>query len=74
MIVILLHNGGAKLANYRLYRLDGAGKIASAEWIEAAADDEALREAQSRADTARFELWHKNRLVRQPGTRTPPIS
>ena len=51
------------MPNYRLYRLDGAGKITNAEWIEASADDEALREASSRADSGSFELWEKNRLV-----------
>ena len=51
------------MANYRLYRLDGAGKIIAADWIEAAADDEAQREAQERADSSRYELWDKDRLV-----------
>lgn len=51
------------LANYRLYRLDGAGKITSAEWIEASADDHAMTEARSRATSGAFELWDKNRLV-----------
>ena len=53
------------MPNYRLYRLDGAGKIANAEWIEASEDDEALREAQSRADSGSFELWQQNRLVQR---------
>jgi hypothetical protein len=51
------------LPNYRLYRLDGAGKITSAEWIEAVADADALREVRTRADSGSFELWEKNRLV-----------
>jgi hypothetical protein len=34
-----------------------------AEWIAAPADDEALRDARSRADSGSFELWDKNRLV-----------
>ena len=51
------------MPNYRLYRLDGAGKITNAEWIEASADDEARREASSRTDSGSFELWEKNRLV-----------
>jgi hypothetical protein len=58
------------LSNYRLYRLDGAGKITSAEWIEAADDDGALDEARTRSDSSSFELWDKNRLVERfrPGT------
>jgi hypothetical protein len=53
----------AALASYRLYRLDGAGKISNAEWIEAAGDEDALHEARSRTAPASFELWEKNRLV-----------
>ncbi len=55
--------GFLKLSNYRLYRLDGAGKITAAEWIEAAEDADALREAQGRVDGGSFELWQKDRLV-----------
>jgi hypothetical protein len=51
------------LPNYRLYRLDGAGKITNAEWIEASADGDALEEAKSRCNSGSFELWEKNRLV-----------
>ena len=54
---------GGDLGNYRLYRLDGAGRITSAEWIEAAADEDARREAQQRARPESFELWDKDRLV-----------
>jgi len=51
------------LANFRLYRLDGAGKIASADWLEA--DDEAHAQKLARelnADTT-LEIWNRNRLV-----------
>jgi hypothetical protein len=51
------------LPSYRLYRLDGAGKITSADWIEAEADDQALAHARDRADSGRFELWDRKRLV-----------
>ena len=51
------------MPNYRLYRLDGAGKITNAEWIEAEADDDARREASIRTGSGSFELWEKNRLV-----------
>jgi hypothetical protein len=57
--------GCGALPNYRLYRLDGAGKITNAEWIEAAGDDDALRDARARADSGSFELWEKNRLVQR---------
>lgn len=48
---------------YRLYRLDGAGKIASADWLEAEADEDALRQARDRMDRTPFELWDRNRLI-----------
>lgn len=55
---------GARLPTYRLYRLDGAGRInAAAEWIEAADDDQACSSARERAAAGRYELWDGNRLV-----------
>ena len=47
------------LPTYRLYRLDGTGKI------EAEHDEEALRQAQdeARASGGTYELWERNRLV-----------
>ena len=51
------------MASYRLYRLDGAGKISSAEWLEAADDDEAASQARARAQNGTCEVWDRNRLV-----------
>jgi len=51
------------LPNYRLYRLDGAGKITSAEWIEAPNDSAALDDAQVLSASDSFELWYKDRLI-----------
>jgi hypothetical protein len=65
MLIMTPSMGASDLPNYRLYRLDGAGKIANAEWIEALEDDEALREARSRAASGSFELWQQNRLVQR---------
>lgn len=64
---------GWGLGNYRLYRLDGAGKITSAEWIEASCDDDAVRDARTRAQAGSFELWEKDRLVHRasPGANEP---
>ena len=64
-VVALHHRLGdpARLPTYRLYRLDGAGKIMSADWIEAGGDEDALREARERDGSARLELWERNRLV-----------
>ena len=56
--------GGCGVPAYRLYRLDGAGKITNAEWIEAEADERALRQARLMVDgTPSFELWDRKRLV-----------
>jgi hypothetical protein len=49
--------------SYRLYRLDGAGNIVGADWLEAQEDEDALREVHERLDGARFELWDRSRLV-----------
>lgn len=54
---------GDHLPAYRLYRLDGAGKITSADWIAADSDDEALRHVRERVSSCRFELWERHRLV-----------
>jgi len=55
--------GGCPLRTYRLYRLDGAGKISAAEWIEAVDDDEARLRAHESLDGASYELWEQKRLV-----------
>jgi hypothetical protein len=55
-----------------LYRLDGAGKIMSAEWVEAAGDEDALRDVQGRASSGSYELWDKERLVERFRASGPP--
>ena len=51
------------MPGYRLYRLDDAGKITTAERIDAAEDDEALQKARPRALAGKYELWDQRRLV-----------
>jgi len=51
------------LPDYRLYRLDGAGKISTAEWIDAADDDYAVRKAHERVDGDIWEVWDRDRLI-----------
>jgi hypothetical protein len=59
--------GFEKVATYRLYCLDGVGKVASAEWIEAE-DDESALEAADRVHGGRAcELWQNSRLVARLG-------
>jgi hypothetical protein len=51
------------MSEYRLYRVDGAGRILSAEWLEAADDDSAVAEARTCAEGTRCEIWQRDRLV-----------
>ena len=72
------------MTDYRLYRLDGDGKIGFAEWIQAASDQEAIGAAERMwPDATRCEIWQRNRLVaklngsgqfemRRPTNTTPP--
>lgn len=51
------------MADYRLYCLDGVGKVASAEWIEADDDEAAIEVAKAMHDGHECELWQGSRLV-----------
>jgi hypothetical protein len=57
------------LPTYRLYRLDGAGKIVAAEWIEAEHDEDAVRHVAEATPAigGGYELWDRNRLVARRG-------
>ena len=54
---------GGSVQHYRLYWLDGAGKIATAEWLEANDDASARRQVHDRAEPQVCEIWERNRLV-----------
>lgn len=53
------------MAHYRLYRLDAAGRIASADWLEAENDNDAERRARDlcRPGDPALELWCGDRRV-----------
>ena len=51
------------MEGYRLYRLDGAARVASAEWIEADDDDSAIEVAKGKMDGQAWELWQRSRLI-----------
>jgi len=51
------------LASFRLYRLDGAGKIVSAEWLEADGDDHAQQLARDLKAEITVEIWDRNRMI-----------
>ena len=59
----LRNQWGNRLPTYRLYRLDGAGRISAAEWLEADDDDAARLHAASQCPSGRYELWERKRLV-----------
>jgi hypothetical protein len=60
---LLRQIGIGKLAGYRLYCLDGANKVASADWIEADDDSAAIAIARERHDGHECEVWQGRRLV-----------
>jgi hypothetical protein len=52
------------MADYRLYYLDGAGRINLAEWISAAGDEDAIRQARDlKLNALKCEIWLGERLV-----------
>ncbi len=51
------------MSSYRLYCLDGAGRIVAAEWIQAEDDGAALEAAEEIRDGRRCELWRGKELV-----------
>jgi hypothetical protein len=55
--------GVACVTSYRLYCLDGRGKITTAEWLDAASDEEALALARDARKPVPCEVWDRERLV-----------
>lgn len=51
------------LPSYRLYCIDGAGKITTAEWLHAADDEDAARQANERKLGVAAEVWDRSRFV-----------
>ena len=48
---------------YRLYYLDGAGRVDTAEWLEAEDDSAAIHASQLLAKGGYAELWQGQRFV-----------
>lgn len=51
------------MSAYRMYLLDGTGRIERADWLEAEGDEEAIAAIRESAGSRPFELWQKRRLV-----------
>ena len=62
---------GAKLPAYRHYRLDGAGNISEAEWIDANDDEDAVRKVAARGLPVASEIWERNRRVARVEGKNP---
>ncbi|HET6942227.1 MAG TPA: hypothetical protein VFH89_08705 [Sphingomicrobium sp.] len=51
------------MPSYRVYCLDGAGKVWAAEWIEADDDAAALEAARQFTRAVQCEVWQGQRAV-----------
>ena len=51
------------MAAYRLYHIDGAGRFSTAEWVDAASDEAAIKAARQACKALGCELWQGNRFV-----------
>jgi cobalamin biosynthesis protein CbiG len=51
------------VAEYRLYSLDEANKVASGDWFEAEDDAKAIEAAKKKMNGHDCELWQRTRLV-----------
>jgi len=48
---------------YRAFKLDRAGRVASAEIVSAADDGQARRQARTMVERATVELWERTRFL-----------
>jgi len=48
---------------YRVYRYDAAHKAVTADFIDAASDEEAIAEAEAAGYGSKCEIWDDKRLV-----------
>lgn len=59
------------MAEYRLYCLDGVGKVSAAHAFEAADDEAAIEVAKVTYDGYDCELWARDRVVARLNLRRP---
>ena len=57
------YTGFVRVADYRLYGLDGVDKVASAIWIDAEDDADAIEVAKNMMDGHDCELWQGKRFI-----------
>ena len=51
------------IKTYRVYCYDDAHKVVTADWIEAASDEEAIATAEAGGFGSKCEVWDGKRLV-----------
>ena len=51
------------MGKYRVYRLDGVGRIRDVEWLDAVDDRFALEGAEAIADVGGCEVWQLARKI-----------
>lgn len=51
------------MGTYRIYRLDGLGRIRGAEWLDAIDDRWALEGARALAESGGCEVWQRDRRI-----------
>jgi len=49
--------------NYRYYCLDRAGRVHTADWFDAADDEDAIAQIKAKHGEATCEIWEAKRLV-----------
>ena len=58
-----LSRGAEFMRTYRVYCFDGASRIVSAQWLEAANDADAVIAAKKQMNCVRIEVWERDRRV-----------
>jgi hypothetical protein len=61
------------MPDYRLYCVDGAGKITAAHDLRATNDAEAVAEAHQLKLSTKCELWERGRLVAEVHAHPPSV-
>jgi hypothetical protein len=51
------------MPQYRIYHLDGTGRVTAAEWLEAAGDEAAIDATRGENASVQCEVWQGRRLV-----------
>ena len=66
-------NRGKSVPQYRIYHLDGIGRVSSTEWLDADGDKAAIAAARNHG-TAQCELWQGRRLVTRLAAKNEDLS